>query len=399
MSKITFLTPANENSLEILKNQLAREVFAADCISLLSEWSKKILIHPLTKNYPDAATFGFYIRKANLNKLKQQFKPNQGISLGKGVIFHIAPGNVPVNFAYSLVAGLLAGNMNIIKISSKSFVQVDLLIECLISVLNINEFNHFIKRIMLIRYDRNTEINTYLSQLCDVRIIWGGDETIQEIRKSPIPPRAIEITFANRYSIALINSDNYLNSSDKKNIALYFYNDTYLFDQNACTSPHLIIWEGNITQNRLAQELFWAELEKILELKEYILQPVMAVDKLTKFYLQAATFGNINKHTLGGNNIWRITNNSVPRNIENFKCNNGYFNEINITNISEILPLINSKYQTLSYFGFQKDELSNFIKKHTPSGIDRIVPIGRTMDFSLIWDGYNLISSLSRHIE
>lgn len=222
MAKITFLTPIKENSMEMFKNQLGSEVFSSDCIALLAEWSKKILNHPQIKNYPDAATFGFYIRKANLNKLKEKFKPSQGISIGKGLVFHIAPGNVPVNFAYSLVSGLLAGNVNIVKVSSKSFVQVDLLIECLNSLLSTDEFNPFSQRILLIRYDRNTEINTYLSQLCDVRIIWGGDETIQEIRKSPIPPRANEITFANRYSIAIINSDHYINSSDKKKHSLKF---------------------------------------------------------------------------------------------------------------------------------------------------------------------------------
>ena len=31
------------------------------------------------------------------------------------------------------------------------------------------------------------------------------------------------------------------------------------------------------------------------------------------------------------------------------------------------------------------------------SGIlDRIVPVGRTLDFSLEWDGYNLVHTLSR---
>ena len=42
---------------------------------------------------------------------------------------------------------------------------------------------------------------------------------------------------------------------------------------------------------------------------------------------------------------------------------------------------------------------SNLIDQIRPSGIDRIVPIGRTMDFSLNWDGYNLINTLSREIE
>lgn len=29
-------------------------------------------------------------------------------------------------------------------------------------------------------------------------------------------------------------------------------------------------------------------------------------------------------------------------------------------------------------------------------GIDRVVPIGKTMDFDLIWDGYDLVEQMSR---
>ena len=32
------------------------------------------------------------------------------------------------------------------------------------------------------------------------------------------------------------------------------------------------------------------------------------------------------------------------------------------------------------------------------SGVDRIVPIGKTMDFDLIWDGYNLYEMMTRRI-
>ena len=31
-------------------------------------------------------------------------------------------------------------------------------------------------------------------------------------------------------------------------------------------------------------------------------------------------------------------------------------------------------------------------------GIDRVVPIGKALDINLIWDGYNVIDSLSRVI-
>lgn len=35
---------------------------------------------------------------------------------------------------------------------------------------------------------------------------------------------------------------------------------------------------------------------------------------------------------------------------------------------------------------------------HRPHGVDRVVPMGKSMDFNLVWDGYDLIRSLSRKI-
>jgi hypothetical protein len=81
-----------------------------------------------------------------------------------------------------------------------------------------------------------------------------------------------------------------------------------------------------------------------------------------------------------------------------FKCGSGYFNEVSITNLDEIIPAVNRKFQTIGYFGFNKSEITNWITINKPIGIDRIVPIGRTMDFSLIWDGFDLVNSLSRVI-
>lgn len=31
-------------------------------------------------------------------------------------------------------------------------------------------------------------------------------------------------------------------------------------------------------------------------------------------------------------------------------------------------------------------------------GVDRVVPIGRTMDFDLMWDGYDLVERFTREI-
>jgi hypothetical protein len=67
--------------------------------------------------------------------------------------------------------------------------------------------------------------------------------------------------------------------------------------------------------------------------------------------------------------------------------------------LQDLKKIVNRKYQTMSYFGIPKIELSNFIIQSNLFGIDRIVPVGRTLDFSLNWDGYDLIRSLSRTCE
>ena len=45
-----------------------------------------------------------------------------------------------------------------------------------------------------------------------------------------------------------------------------------------------------------------------------------------------------------------------------------------------------------------KEELRRFVTANGLRGIDRIAPVGHTMDFALTWDGYDLIRTLSRRI-
>ncbi|MCD7789039.1 MAG: hypothetical protein LUH55_00445 [Bacteroides thetaiotaomicron] len=61
----------------------------------------------------------------------------------------------------------------------------------------------------------------------------------------------------------------------------------------------------------------------------------------------------------------------------------------------EIKELCNDKRcQTIAYIG-DKKIFSPLIQAGV-KGVDRIVPMGKTMDFDLIWDGYNLPSLFTR---
>ncbi|MBQ6978100.1 MAG: acyl-CoA reductase, partial [Paludibacteraceae bacterium] len=97
------------------------------------------------------------------------------------------------------------------------------------------------------------------------------------------------------------------------------------------------------------------------------------------------------------NNILRrVQIDALPQDIDSFRCTGGYFTEYTAQSLDEIALIVNEKYQTLAYYGFTQQELSNFVLRNRLTGIDRIVPFGETTAFSLTWDGMNLIERMSR---
>ena len=61
--------------------------------------------------------------------------------------------------------------------------------------------------------------------------------------------------------------------------------------------------------------------------------------------------------------------------------------------------MINNKFQTLAHYGLSRTQLKELVLKNNITGIDRIVPLGRALDMSIIWDGYDVVSYLSRVID
>ena len=400
LEEIEFLLGVEIRSVQQILSERSFEIFSSDTCDFLSHVSTILLKSPNIRNFPDVATFAFFCRKANLNSLKKNSNSDSIYRVGRGILFHITPGNVPVNFAYSMFAGLMTGNINFVKVPSRNFEQIDIIVDAIkTAFLNEKYKSLFSNRLFLVRYNRDSIATSFFSAVCDVRIIWGGDDTIKDIRKIPIPPKSTEVTFSDRYSICIIKAENYSNLSDKLKVAIDFYNDTYLFDQNACTSPQTVFWYGTIKQVDKAQKEFWSMVEIVLNEKKFEVQPISSIDKLTTFYSQSISFGDITMVPRDSNSIWRVKNSKIHHDIDQFRCSSGYFNEIIISSLDELSDLVNRKYQTIAYIGLSKEELKAWVTKSNPLGIDRIVPIGRTMDFSLNWDGYNLVNALSRSIE
>ena len=344
------------------------------------------------RNYPDVATFGFWCRKAALIKEKEKYDDISS-RFGKGIVFHSTPSNVPVNFAFSFAAGLLAGNANIVRLPGKPFEQVGIISDAINKLLK-EKHKELAPYIVFVKFPPVKKITDAFSSLCNVRVIWGGDMTVKELRQSPIPPRSTEITFADRHSIAVIDADAYLEENNKDVLIQNFYNDTYYTDQNACTSPRIIFWRG--TKKEEAKADFWARVHKLIETK-YSLAPVSSVGKLNALYTVAVA-KDVKLEKAEDMLITRLSVDCVDKDLMNYKYNCGFYFEKNINDLSGIANVCDIRCQTLTYFGINKEEFEGFLEKVRPIGIDRIVPIGKSMDFALVWDGYDLIRQMSRKI-
>jgi hypothetical protein len=392
-SKIQFMAGSeNYKEMPSLKPLVP---FDAAVIAFFDELSLLLMKHSKGRDFPELITFGFFIRKSNINRLKNSYKDLRS-NVGRGVSFHIAPSNVPINFAYSFVVGLLSGNACVVRVSSKSFTQTDIVCDALSILLQRLEFSELKRYISIVRYERDAEINNFFSSLCDVRIIWGGDNTIAELRKSPLPPRSFDITFADRYSFCIIKAEEYLDIKKKKQIAIDFYNDTYLFDQNACSSPRLIYWVGGSKEILQAKEIFWKFLHEVLVEKDYILQSMTAINKYTASCRAALDYNNVVVPMLPDNLISRIELNSLSSDLPNHTCGGGSYFEYSDEVPDKLLNFVSRKFQTLTYIGFDRAELISLLVGKGIVGLDRIVPCGKAAEFGLIWDGYDLIRHMSR---
>ena len=171
-----------------------------------------------------------------------------------------------------------------------------------------------------------------------------------------------------------------------------FFNDTYLMDQQGCSSPQAIVWLG---KNNLYKKKFWNILSSIVT-KKYD-NDISITNKKMAAISSAAINSKIDFKTNFQNfKLIKLNIKNPSMEIEKIQCHFGTFVEIEIKKLDEIKKIITKKFQTITCYGIDNNDLRKVIDNSGLTGIDRIVPIGRAFDMGPIWDGYDIIYSLSR---
>ena len=364
--------------------------------------SRAIFEHPPARAYPEILAAAFWLRRAEVTRLAQQFSELEAagsLRAPRGLAFHLPPTNVDTLFLYPLVASFLVGNLNVVRVSRTRFgPQVKLLCDVLERVLAQDRFAGFAQELAVISYDHEAEPTAELSREADVRLLWGGDQTVARLRAVPVRPAAHELTFGDRFGFAVLRPDAVLaaDPDSRSTLAERLFRDTYWFDQLACASPRLLVWIGTEAKVNEARRILFDELAHVIETRGYRLAPGPAIARLT-FTHQALIDRPVKRVDRFGDNLVVLSLTDLSG-FDRSHPGFGLLFEARVDALSELVSFVKRKDQTVVAHGFTHAELSAFARSLHGRGVDRIVGFGDALSFGRFWDGYDLIAELTRTI-
>lgn len=350
------------------------------------------------RGLPETQALAYWMRKAEIHRLGESFAAlgsESCVLMPRGTVFHIPPANVDTLFVYSWVLSTLAGNRNIVRLSSRATDQSNLIVETIRDVLRSHP--DVKDSTSMITYGHDDAITRAISAESDVRVIWGGDSTVRRVRAVPLPPHATELVFADRFSMAAIDIAAYeaLTETERDRLAELFFNDSYWFDQLGCSSARLLLWVGS-GELVTASSDFYDRVRSIARSKTYQVDTSAAIAKLSQSY-RTMIDAEVGAYSAPDNIMTVLTMSSFP-DVRGKFCGAGLFYELQVDSIVDIAPHVKRADQTLATFGIPKAELQRLVHVLCGKGIDRIVPFGQALQFNRFWDGYDLLSELTRKV-
>jgi hypothetical protein len=381
----------------LLAGSTAAEPFHESIVDASVDFSQRIFRDPEARGHPELLALAYWMRKAEIVRLTAQFRALQldhRVLVPRGLVFHLPPRNVDTIFVYSWLLAALTGNRSVVRLSPQRSESSGILLRLLREALDAAA-EPARSSTMIISYGHEAEPTEMLSALCDTRVIWGGDQTVEIIRRSPLSPHAKEITFPDRYSLSAIRADTYASLSGEKRdyLADQFFNDSFWFDQLACSSPRLVVWCGTGSETQAASADFFPRVTECVNRRRYLLPAGASMQKF--IYACSAILNSPVEECRRYKGLTVLTLNSLAG-FQRSHPGGGLFFEAHLKSLLDLSEFLSRRDQTLTWFGFTPDELRALVVKLNGRAVDRVVPIGQALQFHRYWDGYDLLHEFCR---
>jgi len=297
-------------------------------------------------------------------------------------------------FIYSWALSFLAGNSNVVRLTTRMSPLMADLLACL-DALFIGKPDGC-RGNLFVTFGHNDEVAARLSAACDLRFVWGGDDTVLKLRATELSPHASERSFASKRSLSVIAAGAYLAADvqDRGRLADRMAADMAPFGQMACSSPQTVYWAGGKRDCDRALADFDRRLQRAMAAKLGEADLGWAVRRLNSAFSSAAD--GAAEQLTHRQHVTQVVAISPERAEAEVPCGVGLLTHARVKSADAVVALLRRSHQTITYFGLNDAERDGLAQDAGRAGVDRVVPIGRALDFGPYWDGYNLWDDLTR---
>lgn len=363
--------------------------------------STEILTGRNYRAYADLITFGYFIRPANIAPYFSSKESKMGyVAVGAGVAMHIAPSNIPMNFAFSWLYGFISGCRNLVRLPSTKYEQVNLFLRAFEKTAGNSLFRHLADTNYFFQSDRGSaELEAFVPSV-DAILVWGGDAAVDYFRNLVKSPSVRQLYFPSRQSSLILQSENVieiLGSSKEKEFLRRAYNDTFLTDCNACSSPSKVFFVGEESDSMRASEMFFSCLESYVGNQQREIPIVRRMmDSLAS---TGSSDGKVEflSHGMAIRGIRALDGQMSIKRALRF----GAFLVSFKLRLEDVLSDLSQNEQTLIHWGFTEADLSTFgsLLGSLSNSTSRVVPLGSALDIGFFWEGRDNPSHLVKYLE
>jgi len=348
-------------------------------IPYIASWCRRARLEPLID---DAL-----VSRAFLDRfIASPNRPDRAyMAFPRGLAVHWMAGNVPTLGFLSLIQGLLTKNANIIKIASQS----DRLLADLLGVLaDVKTPDGLLGRtiaeaVSVVRYDHERkDLGAVFSQAAETRIMWGGDDSVAQIKALPMQTDVQDIVYPAKTSLIVISRET-LALNDLEPVTRKIAQDIAVFDQKACASPHTIFLE---TDDDADIERFAGALRQSMERAAKTLvsavpsgQSVSAIMNLRAQYdiLHKAWYSEGVQYTILSDDKMQLGPAIGNRTV--------YLRKVGA--LEAIAALITPKVQSVG-LSVPEPRMDSVTTALGAAGVQRFTPLGAMTHFDSPWDGF-----------
>ena len=374
-------------------------------LEVFEQWAAA-LDTPQLRELPGAAFLRLWLRRGTLEPiLRRELGPDffhggwredgraRLRAFPLGVVGHWPAGNIEIQPVLSLTCALLGGNACLVRVPGGLVEPTQLITERLSEI---DSRGCLTNRLFLATFDHSrSDLHQAMAKSVDGAMIWGGAESVSEVRALPFPHWARVAVFGPRLSVAAIDAGIWTDPAQRGAWCRRLARDVWQFDQQACSSPQTLFLERahGADPAEFVEDLKSAFAEENRAHPRHEIEPAMtaAICRARSSWLLDDV---ANRGWFPESPDWTIL---LGKGVNIPEPTQGKTLSVLVANdLMEVVSKFDGSVQTLGLAIQDPAQEERLAEAAGQRGVDRIVRLGQMHVFGSPWDGVDLVRPMVR---